>query len=143
MTSKTELTDQEILDHLASWVVSKRMTAPAILFLESHRPLSFVGSQAMIAASPFVHFFEPFLQSLMGPGYEHQVYKRFAGIMENRDSVERLIVSIERLSQVAREKEREEKARRKALKREAKEKRKALRRLRRGEVHGEHGETHE
>jgi hypothetical protein len=143
MTSKAELTDQEILDRLASWVVAKRMTAPAILFLESHRPLSFVGSQAMIAASPIVHFFEPFLQSLMGPGYEHRVFKRFAVLMEKRESVESLIVAVERLSQVANEKVREEKAHRKALKREAKEKRKALRRSRRGEVHGDPGETHE
>jgi hypothetical protein len=128
MTSKAELTDQEILDRLASWVVAKRMTAPAILFLESHRPLSFVGSQAMIAASPIVHIFEPFLKGLMGPGFEHAAYKRFAVMMEDRESVERLVIAIERQSQVASEKEREEKAHRKALKREAKEKRKALRR---------------
>ena len=130
MTSKAELTDQEILDRLASWVVTKRMTTPAILFLESHRPLSFVGSQAMIAASPIAHFFEPFLQYLMGPGYEHAIYKRFAGLMEDRENVERLIIAIERMSQKASELEREEKAKRKALKREAKEKRKALRRAR-------------
>ncbi len=130
MTSKAELTDQEILDRLASWVVAKRMTAPAIIFLESHRPLSFVGSQAMIAAGPIAHFFEPFLQHLIGPGYEHAVYKRFAGLMEDRDNVERMIIAIERENQAARVLEREEKAKRKALKREAKEKRKALRRAR-------------
>jgi hypothetical protein len=138
MTSKAELTDQEILDRLASWVVAKRMTAPAILFLESHRPLSFVGSQAMVAASPIVHFFEPFLQSLMGPGYEHRAYKRFAEMMEDRDSIERLIIAIERRNQEQKTLEREEKARQKALKREAKEKRKVLRKARRnGAVGGD------
>lgn len=137
MTSKAELTDQEILDRLASWVVTKRMTAPAILFLESHRPLSFVGSQAMIAASPIVHFFEPFLQSLVGPGYGHQAYKRFAELMENRETVERLIIAIERENQAVKERESEEKAQRKALKKEAKAQRKALRQERR------RGDTHE
>ena len=130
MTSKAELTDQEILDRLASWVVAKRMTVPAILFLESHRPLSFVGSQAMIMASPIVHFFEPFLQSLMGPGYGHRAYDRFAGMMEDRETIERLVVAIERENQAAQVVERAEKEKRKALKREAKEKRKALRRAR-------------
>jgi len=130
MTSKAELTDQEILDRLASWVVAKRMTVPAILFLESHRPLSFVGSQAMIMASPIAHFFEPFLQSLIGPGYGHRIYERFAEMMEDRENFERLIIAIERENQAAKVVEREEKAKRKALKLEAKEKRKALRRAR-------------
>ena len=143
MTSKAELTDQEILDHLASWVVRKRMTAPAILFLESHRPLSFVGSQAMIAASPFVHYFEPFLKGMMGPGFGHRAYKQFAEMMEDRDNVERLIVAIERRNQAEKAKESEEKAHRKALKREAKANRKALRCARRGEVSGERGEKYE
>lgn len=130
MTSKAEITDQEILDRLASWVVSKRMTAPAIIFLESHRPLSFVGSQAMIMATPIVHFFEPFLQSLMGPGFGIKAYERFASMMEDRENVERMLITIERHNQAAQEVEREEKAKRKALKLEAKEKRKALRRAR-------------
>jgi hypothetical protein len=130
MTSKAEITDQEILDRLASWVVTKRMTAPAIIFLESHRPLSFVGSQAMIMATPIVHFFEPFLQSLMGPGFGIKAYERFATMMEDRETVERLLIAIERQNQAAKDVEREEKAKHKALKLEAKEKRKALRRAR-------------
>ena len=30
------------------------MEAPAVMFLEMHRPLSFVGSQALIVGSPFL-----------------------------------------------------------------------------------------
>ena len=47
MTEKSEITDQELLERLAGWIVERRMTAPAIIFLESHRPMSFVGSQFM------------------------------------------------------------------------------------------------
>jgi hypothetical protein len=117
MTDKAELTDQEILDRLAAWVVERRMTAPAILFLESHRPLSFVGSQAMIAASPVVHVFESFFQAFGGGGWKHTTYQRFAELMEDRDNVERLIVAIERRSQERAAALREEKARAKALER--------------------------
>lgn len=119
MTDKAELTDQEILDRLAAWVVERRMTAPAILFLESHRPLSFVGSQAMIAASPVVHVFEGFFQAFAGAGWQHGVYQRFAEMMGDRDNVERLIVTIERQSQERTLRLREEKARAKALRQAA------------------------
>jgi hypothetical protein len=51
------LTDEQIklFDKLASFVVKKRLTTPAILFLESVRPLNFVGSQAMLFFAPMVH----------------------------------------------------------------------------------------
>ncbi|MHC4469900.1 MAG: hypothetical protein ACYTDY_03805 [Planctomycetota bacterium] len=132
MTEKAELTDQEILERIAEWTVRRRLTAPAIVFLEAHRPLSFVGSQAMIAASPIVSFFEPFFQMLAGTGYDHTVYERFARMLEERrETVELLIIEIERKNQEQRALERDEKRRRKALRREAKEKRRALRQARR------------
>ena len=130
MSEPIELTDQEILARLAKWVVERRMTAPAIIFLETHRPLSFVGSQAMIAASPFVSFFEPFLKTLMGRGFEHASYQRFAEMMEDRDNLELLIIEIERQNQSKREAEKQEKLRLKRLKKEARQKRRELRKAR-------------
>jgi hypothetical protein len=127
---------RELFARLADWVVQRRMAAPAILFLESHRPLSFIGSQALIAASPIVSFFEPFFRGLLGKNYSHADYRLFAELMEDRDNLERLVIEIERKSQEAKEREQEEKARRKALKREAKEKRKALKRARRNGAGG-------
>ena len=131
MTEKSELTDRELFSRLAKWVVDRRLTAPAIVFLESHRPLSFVGSQAMIAASPIVSFFEPFLKGLFGPGYEQASFRRFAELLEDRDNLELLIIEIERENQRQRETEKQEKLRRKALKQEARAKRRELRRARR------------
>jgi hypothetical protein len=132
MTEKAELTDQEIIARLAKWVAERRMTVPAILFIESHRPLSFVGSQAMIAASPFVAFFEPFLKGLVGPGFEHSIYRRFSELLEDRDNLELLVIEIERENQKMKEAERAEKARRKQLKKEAKARRRELKKARKG-----------
>ena len=135
MTEKAELTDQEILERIAEWTVERRLTAPAIVFLESHRPLSFVGSQAMIAASPIANFFEPFFQMLMGAGYDHSLFDRFARMLEERRELpELLIIEIERRNQAFKAREKEEKLRRKALKREAKERRRELKRQRREET---------
>jgi hypothetical protein len=81
-------------------VVRYRMTVPAILFLESVKPLSFIGSQAM-------YFFEPMVRALFAvPEYE-----RFAAKMERRENIEALLVVIERRDDTER---REEQERRKA-----------------------------
>jgi len=125
MTDAPRPTDQEILDRLAGWVVDRRLTAPAIFLLESHRPVSFLGSQALIAASPIVHFFESALQTFFGPEYAHAAYRRFAELLEDRDTVERLIVAIERRNQERQTKEREEKALRKAERKAERERRRA------------------
>ncbi|HYJ34443.1 MAG TPA: hypothetical protein VE326_14665 [Candidatus Binatia bacterium] len=76
------------------------MTVPAILFLESMKPLSFVGSQAM-------YFFEPMVRAVFAvPEYE-----RFASLMERRESVEALLVAIERRDEDERRIEKERKQR--------------------------------
>ncbi|HXF58246.1 MAG TPA: hypothetical protein VN539_00305 [Candidatus Saccharimonadales bacterium] len=75
-----------------------RMTVPAIFFLESMKPLSFVGSQAM-------HFFEPFVHAF----FPVRDYERFALLMERRENLELLLVKIEGKDDAARL---EEKARR-------------------------------
>jgi hypothetical protein len=77
------------------------MTVPAILLLESMKPLSFLGSQAL-------HFFEPMVRSLFSvPDYE-----RVAALLERRDSIEALLVRIEAKDEDARHNEQEAKARR-------------------------------
>jgi hypothetical protein len=126
-----EISDREILERLAKWVVIRRLTVPSILFLETHRPLSFIGSQLMVVASPFVHFFEPFLKGLVGEGYEHKLYNRFADLLADRENVERLVIEIERQNQDQKARESEEKRHRKELKRALREQKRALRRSRR------------
>ncbi len=76
--------DQALFDRLAVWIVDRRMETPAVIFLETARPLSFVGSQAM-------HFFDPLVRAMFSwPDYE-----RFARLMEDRANLEWLIRAIE------------------------------------------------
>jgi len=61
------------------------MTVPAVFLLESSKPLSFVGSQ-------FLHFLSPLAHSVL----DARELDRLAVMLERRDTVEALIVRIER-----------------------------------------------
>lgn len=93
---KPQLTEREaeILTKLATKVVEWKMTVPAILFLESVKPLNFIGAQMMV-------FFEPFVQTI----FDFRDYDTFRGMMERRESVERLLLKIEEVDAVALQKE--------------------------------------
>lgn len=75
---------ERILKRVATEIVSRRLTAPAIFFLEASSPLSFVGGQAMILLEPFVHAI-----------FDLPDYRRFALMLERRENVNRLITMIE------------------------------------------------
>ena len=79
------------------------MTVPAIFFLESVKPLSFVGSQAL-------HFFEPFVRAF----FAAQDYDRFSAMMERRENLEALLVKIEHKDDDARREEKEQRRRERA-----------------------------
>lgn len=81
--------------------MSHRMTVPAILLLESVKPLSFLGSQALV-------FFEPMVRAF----FTVPDYDRAAALLERRESLEALLVRIEARDEMARRDEREAKARR-------------------------------
>ncbi len=76
----------ELIDKIARKVVDMRMVVPAILFLESMKPLSFIGSQMMV-------FFQPIFRTF----FSFREYDEIAVILEERENVERLILSIERI----------------------------------------------
>lgn len=56
-TPPKDLTERQLmmLDKMADRVIRYRMAMPAILFLESVKPLNYVGSQAMVFLAPIVH----------------------------------------------------------------------------------------
>jgi len=80
--------DRELLAKLALAIARRRMVGPAILFLESLRPLSYIGSQAML-------FLRPFLTPL----FKAERYDRLAEILERREGIEELVKAIERSSE--------------------------------------------
>lgn len=76
--------DARLLDRVARELVSRRLTTPAILFLESVKPMNYVGSQ-------FLHFLDPIVRIFLTvPEYGH-----FADLLEKRDTLEQLIEHIE------------------------------------------------
>jgi hypothetical protein len=101
---KEELTPQqeEILTKIAQKVVYWKMSVPVILFLESVKPLNYIGSQMMA-------FFEPFVQTL----FSWKDYDEFRKMMEERETIERLLRKIEELDSEAQAKEKVLKAERK------------------------------
>jgi hypothetical protein len=84
---KSSLTEKEdaVLDKLARKVVAWRMAVPAILTLESLKPLNYIGSQAMV-------FFEPIIQTV----FNFKDYETLRTALERRESVECLLQKIEK-----------------------------------------------
>lgn len=87
MNGDIELTPEQrdlLLDRVAAEIVRRRLEAPAILFLELHRPLAFFSSQALIV-------FAPLLAAFFTPERIHQL----AGLLQERENLDRLIERIE------------------------------------------------
>ena len=71
--------DEALLDRLAGEVARRGLSTPAVLLLESVRPLNFVGSQAMV-----------FLQPLAGTVLSAGEWARAAALLERREALSRL-----------------------------------------------------
>jgi hypothetical protein len=89
---KTSLPAEEdaILDKLAKKAVERGMSVPAILFLESVKPLNFIASQVMVC-------FEPVIQTV----FNFQDYNTLRSALEKRESIEILLLKIEKYDAVA------------------------------------------
>ena len=78
------LTAYPYLEKVATWIVRRGLTTPAILFLETGKPLNFLGSQLLIG-------FSPFIQAI----FKGNEYQKFALVLEKDANVELLIELIE------------------------------------------------
>ena len=105
--------DDALIDAVAAKVTGMGLGVPAIFFLESSKPLSFLGSQLLVFLEPFVKTF-----------FDIQSYERFYTLMEDRDNVERLIQRVEDLEEKLKEEKAERKREKKEEKRKEKEERK-------------------
>lgn len=74
----------ELLRRIAAGICQRRMAAPALLALESLRPLGFIGSQALVALRPF-------LETAVQPSD----IQRLVAILERRSGIEELMKIIE------------------------------------------------
>jgi hypothetical protein len=86
----TPLTEEEknkVIEGLAKKVAGRRLEAPAVMFLDMHRPLSFLASQSLLVAMP-----------LLAPVFGAQGVADLSKLLANPDNVEALIRRIEEMS---------------------------------------------
>jgi hypothetical protein len=93
----------ELLEKIADRIVKYRMAMPAILFLESVRPLNYVGSQAMVFLAPVVH-------SL----FSAREYDEIQQALEHRQTISYVVDLLEEKENEAMVREKEAKAARRA-----------------------------
>lgn len=82
--------EDAVLDKMARKTVERGMAVPAIIFLESIKPLNFIASQVMV-------FFEPVIQSI----FNFKDYNTLRCALEKRESVEILLLKVEKYDAVA------------------------------------------
>ncbi len=75
---------EQLIDNLARRAAKLGVTAPAILFLEMHKPLAFLGAQVLWTA-------QPFLNSWMNPAN----VRDWALLLEDPVAVDALIARLE------------------------------------------------
>ena len=75
------------IDSIAKKIVDRRLETAAVLFLEMHKPLSFIASQAVLVAMP-----------LWGPLVGAQRMADVSKILRERSNVEALILRIEEMA---------------------------------------------
>jgi len=83
----TELTDEEteaLVEKAANEITRRNLHTPAILFLEMHKPLAYIGANASLVFAPFA---VPFL------GFDF--VNDYSRLFSKRENVEKLIRKIE------------------------------------------------
>jgi hypothetical protein len=102
---ESSLTEEErtALDNLANSINRRRMTAPAIMFIESHRHMNFLGSQLMVMAEPVADLASPVLNPVLQRFGMHLPLKELPVLqaaLEKRYSIEYLIQRLEHYAAV-------------------------------------------
>ena len=88
---KFEITEERkefLINKIAQKIADLRLSPVAIVFLESSKPLTFLGNQLMIFMQPFYRAFFPY-----------QEYEEIAAMLEDRNNIERLICAIEKIEE--------------------------------------------
>ena len=94
----TEERKKILINKIAQKVIDYRLAPVAIIFLESSKPLSFLGNQFLI-------FMQPFYRAL----FSYREYEEITAMLEDRNNIEALICEIERLEEEKDERKRAEK----------------------------------
>ena len=87
---ETELTPEErdeILERVAREVTRRRLEVPAALALEMHRPVTFLGSQALVVFTP-----------MLAPVFGLANLQKLTKLLEDRENLDRLLDRIDELA---------------------------------------------
>ena len=88
----------ELVEKISKYIVKKRMAAPAIMTIESLRPLSRIGSQLLYFLAPFAEVF-----------FNAKEYEEFAAMLEHEEYVKLLMKRIDEIDEEMHMEEREKK----------------------------------
>ena len=72
--------EEVVVEKVCNEIVKRHVTLPAIVMLETFRPLNYLGSQLM-------HFFQPIISSIL----TIDGYSDFTTLLEKRESVDYII----------------------------------------------------
>lgn len=75
---------EQLIEQLSQRAQTWGLSSPAILFLEMHKPLAYVGAQMMLAIQPFLSFW-----------WRDQDVRDLAALLEDRANVDALIARLE------------------------------------------------
>lgn len=79
--------EQEMIDKIAGKIVKRRLSVPAVLFLEVMKPLNFFGAQTL-------NFFGPIIESFLK---RENRYYDFTAFLEKRENIEAILKRVEEL----------------------------------------------
>lgn len=86
-------TDRELIDRVAGFIVKRQMVVPAMVTLETVRPIGGIGGAAMTFLAPYLTFF-----------LREEESRRVARLLETRIGIDCLLERIEILHQNSRRK---------------------------------------
>ena len=80
----------ELIELLACRIERMGLTSPAILMLEAHKPLTFLGSQLLLVLQPILSII------VGGSTIDGSASREYVALLEDRANVEQLIRRLER-----------------------------------------------
>jgi hypothetical protein len=83
-----------MIDRLVNWIQAKGLSAPAVLFLEASKPLSFIGSQVLLLLQPVLGHIGPTL----GWFDDSHVVAEYAELLEDPANIDRILAYLEHRS---------------------------------------------
>lgn len=81
---------EEVIAKVADKIKKRRLEVPAVIALEMHKPLAYVGSHAALGMSPF-----------LVPLFGFDAVNTYSRVFSKRENVERLLRKIEETPETA------------------------------------------